>query len=289
MTAKGRRETSNATPSGARLVEYDELPSTSEDARKRIERGETGPVWIVALLQTDGYGRRGRKWFMEKGDFAATFFFHAPGPQDRLPELSFVAALSVYEALERECDAARLSVKWPNDILIDGKKAGGLLLERFDTETGPLLSLGIGINIVSKPPEGATPYKTARLADAIDPARGLPDPYDLVCAIDGHLLSLIALWTRSGFAPIREAWMERAHGFGSEVEVKLPRGVMTGLFGGIDGSGRLILNPLSPDDPVRRIDAGEVFFASEDAADGPAAANDPERAPDDGPDDPESV
>ncbi|MEO1311235.1 MAG: biotin--[acetyl-CoA-carboxylase] ligase [Pseudomonadota bacterium] len=259
-----RRETANATPSGARLIEYDELGSTSAEARRRFERGERGPLWILALQQTDGYGRRGRSWRQRPGDLAATFLSRAPGPRARIGELSFVAALSVYEALERVCDAARLSLKWPNDVLLDGGKVGGLLLELLEDPAHPVISFGVGLNIKSKPPSSETPYPTARLEDAIDPSRKLPEPRDIMTAIDGHFLNLCALWVKQGFSPIREAWLARAHGVGSELVVNAPQGTLTGSFEGIDGTGRLILN--RPTGEVVRIDAGDVMFAGRDGA-----------------------
>ncbi len=254
-----RRETANATPSGARLVEYDEIGSTSAEARKRFDRGERGPIWILAELQTDGYGRRGSAWRQKPGDLAATFLTRAPGPRARVGELSFVAALAIYEALERVCDGARLSIKWPNDMLLDGGKTGGILLELFDDPDKPVIAMGVGINIKHRPPKDAAPYPMARLADGIDNVEMTPTPRDLVTAIDGHFLNLCAVWLKHGFAPIREAWLERAHGIGSELIVRIGGDEIAGRFDGIDGAGRLILD--LPDGERMRIDAGEVAFA----------------------------
>jgi len=256
-----RKETADATPSGARLIEYDVLPSTSAEAAKRVARGERGPLWVLAERQTDGYGRRGRGWSQSPGDFAGTYLAPSPLPPERIGELSFIGSLAVYEALERECGAARLSLKWPNDIMLDGAKTGGILLELHASEPTPVVAVGIGLNIVNRPPDGVAPYPTARLADAVDKQRGLPEPYDLACAIDGHFLSLVSLWKRSGFAPIREAWLARAHGVGTELTVTTPTESYSGRFEGVDAHGRLILNPGTPGLERVRIDAGDVFFS----------------------------
>jgi hypothetical protein len=133
----------------SRIEVFPTLDSTSLEAKRRVALGEGGPLWIVALKQTAGYGRRGTEWLQEEGDIAATFLFRPEAPKERLPELSFVAALSVADAVRRFAPRADLSFKWPNDILAGGAKIAGLLLELVGE--APLVALGCGVNIVTAP------------------------------------------------------------------------------------------------------------------------------------------
>ncbi len=236
------------TPS--RIEVHGTLDSTSLEAKRRAALGEAGPLWIVALSQTSGYGRRGSEWLQQEGDIAATLLFRADAPPDRLPELSFVSALAVADAVQRYAPRARLSLKWPNDLLADGAKLAGLLLERVGAQ--PLVAVGVGVNVVSAPADLA--YPAARLIDLTETAP--PPPRAFVETLDETFAFWRRVWVQEGFAPIRAGWLDRAAGRGNLLRVDTPAGVIAGLFEDLDLSGALILNC---DGARRTIAAGAVL------------------------------
>jgi BirA family transcriptional regulator, biotin operon repressor / biotin---[acetyl-CoA-carboxylase] ligase len=239
-------------PSGAAIEVFETLDSTSLEARRRIEAGETGPCWIIALQQTAGYGRRGRGWVQQTGDFAGTLLIRPEAPLDRLGQLSFVSALAAASALDEIISPDRISLKWPNDVLLDGKKAAGILLEHIAYQGQARLAIGIGLNIVSAPQ--GLPYPTARL---VDYTADVPSPPALAARIDDHFWRYYREWSKNGFSQIRSFWMERAKGVGEEVTVRLPNEEICGVCDGIDETGAMILRLGSG---KRIISAGDVFF-----------------------------
>ena len=244
----------NSLPSGASVDIFETLDSTSLEAKRRAGTGRAGPRWIIALTQTAGYGRRGRAWAQDAGDFAGTLLFRPDGPADRLGQISFIAALAVASALGEYAKPEKISLKWPNDILIDGAKIAGILLERFDDNGAPMLSIGIGVNIVSAPTR--VDYPTTRL---VDHAGAVPSPEDLAAKIDRHFWACHREWVRNGFSEIRTMWLERAKGLGRKIPVRLPNEEIAGVFEGLDETGALILRS---DAGSRIISAGEVFFGA---------------------------
>lgn len=241
-------------PSGAALEVFETLDSTSLEAKRRAASGEAGPRWFVALTQTAGYGRRGRAWTQGAGDFAGTLLFRPTGPAERLEQISFVAALAVASALDEHVAPDLVALKWPNDILIRNAKAAGLLLERLDDPAGPLLAIGIGVNIVSAPIN--LPYPAARLVDHV---QSPPTPDALAARIDSHFWRYLADWKERGFDATRRLWLERASGLGERIVARLPNEALTGVFEGLDDTGALILRSGAG---KRIISAGEVFFES---------------------------
>lgn len=222
------------------------------EARRRAPLGEPGPRWFIALRQTAGYGRQGRAWRQATGDFAGTLAFKPQAAVSALGQISFIAALAVASALDEYVAPEKLALKWPNDILIDGAKAAGILLEHIDGDSGALLAVGIGVNIVSAPSDVA--YPTARLVDHADQP---PSPADLAARIDHHFWAYMKDWRANGFANIRQLWLTRARGIGETITVRLPNEELSGVFEGINESGALILQSGAE---KRIISAGDVFF-----------------------------
>lgn len=241
------------------LTVFDTIDSTSAEARRRAEagalKGNDGPQWIVALRQTAGYGRRGRSWTQEAGDFAGSLLFAPDAPKDVFGQLSFAAALAVYDALEGLVPNGDMRIKWPNDILVNGAKLCGLLLEMVETGAGPALILGIGVNVVTKPTD--VPYKATRLLD-----HGLVTPIapaDLARRLDAAFWVHYDRWLAEGFAPLRAAWLERAAGLGAAVTVRMPDETVDGLFEDLDDTGGLVLRMKTG---TRIINAGDVYFGA---------------------------
>lgn len=237
-------------PSGAGVELFDSLDSTSLEAKRWASKGEAGPRWFIALTQTAGYGRRGREWEQRAGDFAGTLLFTPEEPADMLGQVSFIVALALASSFDELMSEARTSLKWPNDLLIDGKKAAGILLESADRR----LLVGIGVNIVNAP-QGVA-YPTARL---LDHTTSPPSPEHLAARIDDHFWRLMWLWRERGFMAIRDLWLARAAGVGENILVRLPNEDISGFFETINDTGALILRSEAG---KRTISAGEVFFGS---------------------------
>jgi len=219
--------------------------------------GEQGPLWIVARRQSAGYGRRAREWRHDVGDFAGTLLFRPAAQPALFGQISFITALAVAETIAALVRDDSVTVKWPNDVLIHGGKAAGVLLEHIGPKDKPLLAVGIGINVISKP--GNLDYPAARLMDHM----GTPAPLAaaLAASIDARFWTLIDLWMRDGFAPIRTAWLAKAAGLGKAITVRMPNEEISGIFDDIDETGGLVLRF---NGATRIISAGEIFFGPTD-------------------------
>lgn len=225
--------------SGAALALFETLDSTSLEARRRADAGARGPIWILALEQTAGYGRRGSGWEQAPGDVAATFLFDPGAPVEKLGQLSFVAALAVADAVRRFAPRAPIALKWPNDVLVGGGKIAGILLELLKPEGGGLIALGVGLNIVTRPV--LAEYPTARLLDFLE-GQPAPSPEAFVHVLDETLHHWRGAWKSGGFQPIRDAWLAAAAGKGEKIRVRLPQETIEGVFADLDSTGALVLD-----------------------------------------------
>jgi BirA family transcriptional regulator, biotin operon repressor / biotin---[acetyl-CoA-carboxylase] ligase len=242
-----------AAASGARLIACDLLGSTNAEALARARAGEAGPLWITAARQSAGRGRRASAWASEPGNLYASLLLTDVGPPARAPELAFVAALAVHDAVSAAAPTlrARLKLKWPNDLLVDGLKVCGILIEA-ESGQGFALVIGIGINCVSHPAD--TPFPATDLAGA----GARVAPADLLQALSRTMVERLAQWdSGAGFAGIRAEWLRRAAGLGEMIRVRLPGRELTGRFETLDPNGRLMLR-LSGGG-IEAVSAGEVF------------------------------
>ena len=231
------------------------LDSTNSEARRRAESGQFGPVWIRAERQTAGRGRRGRTWVSPTGNLAATLLMSADKPAAEAAQISFVAALAAVDLADKVIGVPRAQVKWPNDLLIDGRKAAGILVESGSKPDGGLwLAIGLGINLASAPTSVERP--ATAFADHKPQNPLLPD--EALSVLSSAFEHWRSIWMASGFAAIATAWTGRAYGLGQVCEVRLPDQTLTGIAEGLDGDGALRLR-LS-DGQERRITAGDVFF-----------------------------
>src|SRR2546423_7378341 len=143
-----------AAAAGVRLVVHEVLGSTNAEALNLARRGEPGPLWVTARRQTAGRGRRGRTWISPPGNLYATLLLTAPAPPERWPQLSFVAALAIHDAVIAIAAglAPRLAIKWPNDLLLDGAKFAGILIEgQGGGDASNAVAVGIGVNCATHP------------------------------------------------------------------------------------------------------------------------------------------
>lgn len=228
-----------ARAAGFHLVHLAEIGSTNAEALVRGAAGETRPTWFVADRQVAGRGRRGRSWTGLDGNLFATLLLTDPAPPARIAELCFVAALALDDALlalapELE---ARFKLKWPNDALLDGAKISGTLIEGTTRGSATQVAIGIGVNVAHHPED--MPYPTTSLAAAgIDIGRDA-----LFSALSRSMVTALAIWRRGeGFDAIRAGWLARAHGLGAPLAVQVEDRRVEGVFVGLDGQGRLLLD-----------------------------------------------
>jgi len=240
---------------GARLVSLDAVGSTNAEAFARARGGERGPLWVAARRQTAGRGRRGRAWVSEPGNLYASLLLTDPAPPQRAAELSLVAALALHDALAERASVLgpRLALKWPNDVLCDGAKLAGILVEGETLAGGPLaVVIGIGVNCAHHPADTAYPATNLAAAGA------LVTPESLAQALIGAMARRLAEWNRGeDFAAIRAAWLKRAAGLGAPARVRLPGREVDGIAETLDETGRLVLR--LADGSRERIAAGEMF------------------------------
>lgn len=242
--------------SSARIEVFDELDSTNAEARRRAEAGEAGPLWITATRQMAGRGRQGRAWETGEGNLAATLLFATAKSPAQASQVSFVAALAVADLASAFVPPALVALKWPNDTLIAGSKAAGILVESGAARRPHELwvAVGIGVNLARAPVAADRPATSFALHMQAPP----PAPKDALVVLVGAFDRWLGLWERAGFPPIAAAWTERAHGLGEPCLARLAAETIEGVAEGLDPDGALRVR--TADGQIRRITAGDVFF-----------------------------
>ena len=250
-----------AIAAGYRLAAHASLASTNTEALALARCGERGRLWITAAQQTAGRGRRRSAWSSPPGNLYATLLLDDPSPAERAPELSFVAALALYDAILDCAPAlrARLALKWPNDLLCGGAKLAGILIESENVAGQLAVAIGIGVNCRQHPAPTAYPATDLHAAGADVSAESL------FAALSGTMPQRLAQWRRgAGFGAVRADWVARVAGIGGGLRVRLPGRELVGRFEALDERGRLMLR--LPDGALQPIAAGDVFpLASEPA------------------------
>jgi BirA family transcriptional regulator, biotin operon repressor / biotin---[acetyl-CoA-carboxylase] ligase len=244
-----------AVTEGVRLIALGTIDSTNIEARRRAAAGEPGPLWITAQAQTQGRGRMDRTWSSPAGNLYASLLLRDPSSFDRAPELAFVAAVALRDAVVAEAPAvaSQLKFKWPNDLLLAERKCAGILIEGETGKDGSLaVVIGIGVNCVAHPENAAYPATdlSAHGADV--------GPAQLFQRLSATMCRRLARWDRgSGFQAILGDWSDSAFGVGESVTVRGNCGEKFGRFAGLDLAGRLILE--HPGGGIEKISAGDVF------------------------------
>ena len=236
-------------PSGYGLKQFDEIDSTNEEARRLAQAGECGPLWLTAVRQTAGRGRRGRSWDTPSGNLAATLLINPDRPEKEWPQLSFVAAIATSDMAASFAPSARISLKWPNDVLADGRKLAGILLENAHGA----LAIGIGVNLKHYPSDTEFPATSLAALEA-----GVPLVEEALARLAGGFARWYDIWSAQGFAAIRDAWLARAQGLGTRIRARLVTEERSGMFEGIDESGALLLNEGLG--RVSVLPAADIFF-----------------------------
>lgn len=236
------------------------IDSTNAEAKRRAIAGQRGPMWLRADAQTAGVGRGGRDWHSPQGNLYTTFLTPFAGDIGNAALMSFVACLAVAETLDHYLSVGssdfdhvhqRVTLKWPNDALLDGKKVAGVLLEAGGDANARWLAIGIGINLTHKP--DAARWPPIALSD-VTQAPTAVEAQDVIAACFDRWQSR---FEREGFAPVRRAWLDRAARLGERIEARLANATHSGIFQGIAEDGALLL---AADHGDMRIAAADIYF-----------------------------
>lgn len=230
-----------------------ETGSTNEDAKVAAKAGEPEGLVIQAYRQTGGKGRQGRTWSSPEGNLYVSILLRPHCDLHVAGLYSFVVALAVYDTIKTFLPHAEVQIKWPNDVLVNGKKISGILLETAPLEEGKVswLVLGTGINLASHPIDALYPVTDIRSQGAENiNLSGLLETY-LENFEKGRQTLL-----KEGFDSLRQVWIERARK--GAVVARLPKDEIKGEFVGLDDLGRLLLK--LPDGTERAISAADIFF-----------------------------
>jgi BirA family biotin operon repressor/biotin-[acetyl-CoA-carboxylase] ligase len=275
-----------AERAGFRLKAFETIDSTNMEAMRLGRGGDRGPVWVVSTHQAAGRGRRGRSWSTPRGNLAASLLRVTALPPAQAATIGFVASLALERALRKVAPGAnvvagldggmadasnasthhgfvqpsrkrvRFELKWPNDVLADGAKLAGILLEsEAVADHARIVVVGIGVNVVSAPCD--TPYPAASLADLGSSV----DPKELFQMLSESWVEMESVWDEGrGIARLRELWLASAAGLGAPIAVQTGGALTRGVFETIDEAGQLVVR--KPDGSRQTIAAGEVHFGA---------------------------
>lgn len=234
------------------------VDSTNAEAARRAQ-GQAQPLWILAEEQTGGRGRRGRPWASPRGNFHATLLLHPQEPAEMVALRSFAAALALREA----CVAltglgGAFTLKWPNDVLLNGGKLAGILLEsvgkgaRIDH-----LAIGIGVNLIAAPGPEAVEPGALRPVSLLGETGLRVTPGAFLDALAPAYARWEDCFATQGFAPLRAEWLAHAAQLGAPIRARTGSATREGIFETVDATGALVLR--TPAGPLA-IPAAEVFF-----------------------------
>ncbi|KMK67084.1 biotin--[acetyl-CoA-carboxylase] ligase [Puniceibacterium sp. IMCC21224] len=235
-----------------------QVDSTNAEA-SRIADTLAGPAWILARHQTAARGRRGRPWSMAKGNFAATLVLRPVETAEVVALRSFVASLALHEALVMTTGRTDgLSLKWPNDVLLNGGKVAGILLESLGQRQGVShLAIGIGVNLEVAPSEDEVEPGAIRPVSLMSATGVAIDPEAFLDLLATAYARVETMFRTQGFAPIRQAWLLRAARLGEIITARTGTRETTGTFETVDAQGHLVLVTAQGRE---RIAAADVFF-----------------------------
>ena len=242
----------------APVLLLDQTDSTNAEARRRAEAGETGPLWIAARRQSAGRGRRGRVWESETGNLFATLLALTRKPPAEAAQVTFLAALAVADLLDRYAPPSLVTIKWPNDVMLSGEKAAGMLVESGAHAAGGLwLAVGIGVNLAHAP--SGTERPATALAQHLAAGVAAPPSVDVAAHELAEAFAVwMDRWEALGFQPVLDAWRARTPGLDGPAVARLGAETVEGRAEGVESDGALRLR--LADGRLRLISAGDVFF-----------------------------
>jgi BirA family biotin operon repressor/biotin-[acetyl-CoA-carboxylase] ligase len=245
-------------PPAYRLVALETVGSTNDEALRLAAEGAEDGTLVWAREQTGGRGRQGRSWSSPPGNLYLSLVLRPDCAPAEAAQLGFVAGLALGEAIGSVAPPLiEVTYKWPNDVLLNGRKGAGILLESRSNPDGTLecLILGLGVNLRHFPEDTGFPATSLHFEGATE-----VEVVALLEAFGRHFMSWANRWLDDGFGPVRRAWLHHAHGLGEEIEVRLPRETLKGTFKDLDARGVLVLE--LPDGARREISAGDVYFGA---------------------------
>ena len=204
---------------------------------------------ILTDDQTVGRGRRGNTWLSTPGNLYMSIILRSKVSLKDAGQLSFLSAVALVDTLTDVVgDTVAIQQKWPNDVLIEGQKCAGILLEaEAEGSKTDWVVLGMGVNLADSP-EGAA--SIAQYTDA-------PTPRDFIDRFEPHFTALYENWQKAGFQAVRDKWMSKARSLNEQISVRLPKEELSGIFRGIDEAGQLCLEH---DGKITKVASGDVFF-----------------------------
>ena len=232
-------------PEFFRLAAFETIDSTNAEALRRAGTGAPSGTLVWSRTQTSGRGRRGRLWSSPPGNLYCSVLLTDSGV-GALPQLSFLTALALRDGIAAVAPAVPVRFKWPNDLLVRGRKIAGVLLE---VAPGGSVVFGTGVNVAGHP-EGATSLAAEGAEVAVA---------DLLGAYAAALRRWLDQLEDEGFGAVRATWLAGADGLGAPVEVRLAAVTLRGTFAALDAEGALLLETPSG---RHKITAGDVFLAA---------------------------
>jgi BirA family biotin operon repressor/biotin-[acetyl-CoA-carboxylase] ligase len=242
----------------AQRIALAETDSTNaEGFRRAATLG--GPTWILAGRQTAGRGRRSRPWASPAGNFHGTLVLRPAGPPETVALRSFAAALALRDALVTLTGLPQsLSLKWPNDVLLNGGKLAGILLESQGLNgPDPVLCIGIGVNLIAAPDPGQLDPGAVPPVSLLHETGLRFTPEAFLDALAPACAAWETTFLAEGFAPLRTAWLAHAARLGEPIRARTGHETREGVFETIDLAGNLILRTTGG---TLAIPAAEVFF-----------------------------
>ena len=238
------------------ITVLDSVDSTMDAARRRLSEGVSEPFVIAARQQTTGRGRSGRVWQSASGNLAVTFYLPFDGTYAEAARLGFDVSLGVQDALAELAPGVPAYLKWPNDVLLNGRKVCGLLLENLGHAADRRLQIliGIGVNLAHHPDPADSNWPPTSIARET----GAAPAFD--AALQAILRTVPARLRRDcelGFEATRRDWLARAARRNEPLTARLANENVTGIFRDIDPSGALVLETATG---MRKVTAGDVFF-----------------------------
>ena len=238
-----------------RLETFETLKSTSDTCILRAKAGEPEGLAILAHQQSAGRGSRGRQWQSPPGNLNLSILLRPKLPAAASSVFPLIAGIAVADAVGAFLPT-NLSpmLKWPNDILLDGAKLAGILIDAApQNELLDWLIIGIGINLLH------APAIQGRLTTTLAAHGGQITPVEAALTVLNHLAFWLERLNTSNVAPILDAWQQRAHPIGTEIQVQSISNTISGRFAGLSPAGELLL---SVDNRIERFQTGEILLGT---------------------------
>lgn len=243
------------------FIHLTEVGSTNDEIRRLAQSGQRGPLWVRADSQSGGRGRNGRVWTSEAGNLYTSGLYPIGDNPLEAAQLGFAAALAILDTVKTYAPEAAVTLKWPNDVLVEGAKISGILIERAEGPNGAFVIIGVGINLISHPETAL--YRATHLLDHIAKEQlSTAEPvYTGAAPVLAVLASRFNIWRakllEDGFAPIGKAWTENAQGLGQIAKITLPNRSIEATLLGIGTNGELQIKHANG--TIESLYAGDVF------------------------------